>query len=286
MAAIFGLLAVFDRGVPGIDPDPLMPSPVTAALTPIDAKATLAPRGARIEPSGRLTILEAPPTQGTLEPPSPDGTASDMQPRSSSPVAPATLAGIRGFYRLGSLPREEQNRLITITLEQVHHEGRLLLVDGCFRFGTADGPLLVFAPDARLGLHDGFLMVGQKGMPARYSARVGEAIAWEGKQVRGIDDKARAGINKRCGSGEVISVPAWSASVQAAAEESRSAALIARDIGGSFEEAKALMRRCGEPARRAVAGGPLTRSVEDACAIARPTPIQPPPPPDILPSRR
>ena len=32
-ALLFGLLAVFDRGPPGIDPDPPMPWPVTAEMT-------------------------------------------------------------------------------------------------------------------------------------------------------------------------------------------------------------------------------------------------------------
>lgn len=288
LAVLFGLLAVFDRGPPGIDPDPPMPWPVTAALTPEDARATLAPRGATIGPSGRLTILEAPPTKGTVEPPS--GAGSDQRPRAVEPVPPAMLAGIRGFFRVGMLPQEELDRPILTTLEVVWNEGPLLLVDGCFRFQRRDGPLLVFGPEAKLALQDGWLVVGQQGMPARFSARVGEVIAWEGGQLRGIEPEAKAGINRRCGQGEVILAPAWSASVQAAAEESASAEKIARNIGGSFDEALALLRRCGPAATRAVQPGPIQQPVEEVCrqVLLDAGPIEPPPPPrpDMGPQSR
>jgi hypothetical protein len=290
-ALLFGLAAVFDRGVPGIDPDPLMPWPVTAALTPADARATMAPRGAAIGQGGRLTLLQAPATQGTVEPPS--DRRRDLQPRALEPVPPAMLAGIRGLFRIGTLPPQEVDRLITTTLDIVYNEGRLLLVDGCFRFQHPSGPLLVFGPGTRLALQDGWLTVGQQGMPARFSARVGETIAWEGRQLRGIDQKAKAGINKRCGPGEVIHAPTWSASVQRAEEESRLVDLIARDTGSSFEEALALSRRCGPAAARAAQPGPLQQPVEEVCRQLRlkadplPPPLPPPPPrPDIGPPSR
>jgi hypothetical protein len=281
LAALFGLLAVLDRGVPGIDPDPPMPWPVTAALTAVDARATLAPRGATVGQNGRLTLLEAPPTQGTVEPPSDN--RRDLRPRPVNRVPPAMLAGIRGFFRTGTLPQEELDRSFVMTLELVYNEGRLLVVDGCFRFERRDGPLLVFGPEARLALQAGWLTVGPSGMPARFSARVGEMIAWEGKQLRGIDEKAKAGINRRCGPGEVIIAPTWSASVQAAEEESRSADLIALEMGSSFTEALALLRRCGPAAARAVQPGPVQRPVEEVCREVRrhAGPIQPPPPPDM-----
>lgn len=277
LAGLFGLLAVFDRGMPGIDPAPPMPWPITAALTPADARATQAPRGATIEPSGRLTILAAPPTNGTVEPPSEKG--RDVRPRAVERVPPAMLAGIRGFFRVGLLPPEEMNRSFIVTADVTRNEGRLLLVDGCFRFQQPDGPLLVFGPDVKLALQDGWLTVGSEGMPARFSARAGEVIAWEGKQLRRIDAKARAGINKRCGPGAVILAPPWSASVHAAAAESNSAEKIAKDMGGSFEDALALMRRCGAVAARAVEPGPLQQPVEDACREMRlhSVRVQPPP---------
>jgi hypothetical protein len=287
-AGLFGLLAVFDRGVPGIDPDPPMPWPVTAALTPADARASATPRGAIIEPGGRLTILEAPATQGTAEPPSEQG--RDMRPRTVTRVPPAMLAGIRGFFRTAPLPPEEMDRSFIVTADVVWNEGRLLLVDGCFRFQRRDGPLLVFGQGTKLALQDGWLTVGPAGMPARLSARAGETIAWEGRQLRGIDAKAKAAINRLCGPGEVIVAPPWSASVQAAAEESRAAELIARERGTSFDEALALLRRCGSAAARAVQPGPVKQPVDEVCReiLRQAGPVPPPPPtrPDMpRPSR-
>jgi hypothetical protein len=275
------MLAVFDRGVPGIDPGPPTPYSVTAAVTPAEAQATLAPRGGAIGPTGRLTILEVPATEGTLQPLVLGENGLDEQPRRVARVPKEMLAGVRGFYRLGLLPPDEQERLVVVDAVEVHSEGRLLLVDGCFRFRSPNGPLVVFGPESRLGLVDGYLVVGQKGLPARYSARVGEVIAWEGGAVRAIDEEGKAAAARRCGGGEVIHVPAWSASVRKAADDSRTATLIAAEMNIGFEEGLALLRRCGEPARRAVEKGPVSSSVEQACALARQAPIMPPPAPDI-----
>jgi len=281
LAALFGVLAVFDRGRIGPEEPPPMPYPVRAAVTPADARATAAPAGATIGPRGRLTIAEVAPTPGTLEPLAAGEEGLDTPPRPSSALPMAMLAGIRGFYRLGPLPPEELNRPIVTTLEYVFNEGRLVLVDGCFRFEGPEGPLAVFGPETRLGLVDGYLVVGPSGFPARYSARVGEVIGWEGKQVRGIDAAAKDRIRHRCGPGEVVTVVPWSLSVQRAEADSRTATEIAGKMKISFAEALALLRRCGDPARRAIEGGPVSRSVEEACRIAHPQPPEPPPPPPL-----
>jgi hypothetical protein len=278
-AALLGLLAVFDGGRIGPEPPPPMPYPVIAAVTPLDARAFLAPRGGVIEESGRLTIREVSATEGTIGPLPASGLEPDERSRPAKPAPVGMLAGIRGFYRLGLLPPEELARPITITLERVYNEGRLMLVDGCFRFGGPKGPLAVFGPEARLGLVEGYLVVGQPGLPARFSARVGEVIGWEGKQVRDIAAAAKDKVRERCGAGEVISVLPWSASVQKAAAESWMATDIASKLKLNFAEALALLRRCGEPARRAIEGGPTSRSVEEACKLVNPQPMEPPPPP-------
>lgn len=281
LAALFGVLAVVDRGRIGPEEPPPMPFPVRAAVTPSDARAAAAPAGATIGPSGRLTIGEVPPTRGTLEPLAAGEEGLDRRPRPSSAVPMAMLAGIRGFYRLGPLPPEELERPIVTTLEYVFNQGRLVLVDGCFRFGGAAGPLAVFGPETRLGLIDGYLVVGRPGLPPRFSARVGELIGWEGKQVRGIDATAKDRIRERCGPGEVVSVVPSSLSVQKAEADNRTATEIAGRMKLSFAEALALLRRCGDPARRAIEGDPVSRSVEEACRIAHPQPAEPPHPPPL-----
>lgn len=282
LAALFGLLAVVDRGRLGPEAPPPRPYTVNAAVTPVEARASAAPLSAAIGRSGGLTILEAPATQGTLAPRQAGERGADERARKAAPVPMEMLTGIRGFYRLGPLPPEEQQRLTTITLEYVLNRAPLLLVDGCFRFGGREGPLAVFPPDTRLGLIDGYLVVGPPGLPARYSARVGEVIAWEGKQIRAIAATVKDKVRERCGAGEVISVIPWSASVQQAETDSWVASEIAGKLKLSFGQAVALLKRCGDRARLAVRGGPVATPLGEACGEASPQPVAPPP----LPQRR
>jgi hypothetical protein len=284
LAGLFGVLAVVDPGRLGPEAPPPRPYTVDAAVTPAEAQASAAPRNAAIGRSGRLTIVEAPATRGTLAPRRAGERGADELAREAAPVSMGMLAGIRGFYRVDPLPPEELQRPITITLEYVPNRAPLVLVDGCFRFGGREGPWGVFPPDARLGLIDGYLVVGPPGLPARYSARVGEVIAWEGKQVRALAAAAKDKVRERCGAGEVISVMPWSASVQQAETDSWVASEIAAKLKLSFDRAVALLRRCGDRARHAVRGGPISMPIEEACRLAHPQPIAPPPAP--LPQRR
>jgi hypothetical protein len=282
LASLFGVLAVVDRGRLGPEAPPPMPYTLNAAVTPVEARASAAPRSATIGRSGRLTILEAPATQGTLAPRRAGERGADERAREAARVPMEMLAGIHGFYRLDPLSPEEQQRLTSITSEYVLNRAPLVLVEGCFRFGGREGPLAVFPPDTRLGLVDGYLVVGPPGLPARHSARVGEVIAWEGKQIRAIAPAAKQKLRERCGAGEVISVVPWSASVQQAETDSWVASEIAGKLKLSFGQAVALLQRCGDRARQAVRGGPVATPLEEACGVASPQPVAPPP----LPQRR
>nr|WP_314443179.1 hypothetical protein [uncultured Sphingomonas sp.] len=276
VAGLFGVLAWREAQF-GPRGEPLTPYAVIALTTPAYAKASAAPLGGRISPEGRLTILEAPGTAGVAEARAGKGAVTDEMPRDSQPVPNAMLAGIRGLFTLGPEPLEAGERLMTLDLPEPMR-GRLLLVNGCFRFGSVDGPAAVFPFGSVLGLVEGRLVVGPPGLAAATSAQVGEVIAWPGRIGRPISAEGQAKVQRLCRSNEVLAVVPASESVA----ETRYASDLAerwaakRDL--RFGEAMAATRQCLEQVRRAGRYEPGTPCELLVPAAPPPAPPAPPPP--------
>lgn len=244
-AAVAGTLAWRDvRRM--ADPEPPKPRwlRVEALVTPQGARATLAPLGATIGPNGRLTILGAPGSAGR---PAPlvHGTIhwGDLAAPFDK-VPNAMLAGVRALFRALPPPSHERDEELLIVGSPDWFEGRLLLVDGCFRFGGADGPHAIFPFGTRLGLRDGYLVVGPPGLPPARSARVGETIVWETYFAEAFGPGVRAAVRRRCGPGKLLLVLPESRSVKAERSLGFAASDLAREEGGTWEEALARLRAC------------------------------------------
>lgn len=279
LAALFAVLAW--REVKWPRGEPLTPYEVVALTTPPDARASRAPEGARVNEQGRLTILEVPATTGVAEPRAGTAPITDELPRAFRPVPNAVLAGIRGLFTLGPEPLSEGDRLMTFDVPEPMR-GRLLLVDGCFRFGSADGPAAVFPFGSMLGLVDGRLVVGPAGLAAARSARVGEVIAWPDRIMRPISAEGKAKVQHLCRSAEVLAVVPASASVAETRDESDLAERWAARQDIAFSAALRPVRQCLERVQR---GGGYQPGTPCELLIPPTPPLPPPAPPPLPPSR-
>lgn len=284
-AAVLGLLAWRDAlHLTNPKPRPVKPWRTDARVTPPDAKATLAPKGGRIEPSGRLTVLSAPGSVGKPVPLVPGTVHWGHMAQPFERVPNAMLAGVRGLFRLVPRPPDEMPDLMTFDLEARYGRGRVVLVDGCFRMNNASGPLLVFPPGTRLGLRDGYLMVGPPGLPPLVSARVGEQIFWEGDTITNWDEGTRRRVHALCGPGQIESVLPWSATVREPELAGFAASRAAGNDGITWEGALRDVERCQADVRRREPDA--LRRVFDIgrCEADGVRPINPPsPPPPALP---
>lgn len=285
-AAILGLLAWTDAlhlTIP--EQRPVKPWRTDARVTPVDARATLAPKGGTIERSGRLTLLAAPGSPGKAVPLVPNTVHWGHMAQPFEPVPNAMLAGVRGLFRLVPHPPDEQDNETLTLLVAEYGEGRLVLVDGCFRMNGPGGPLLVFPPGTRLGLRGGYLMVGPPGLPPLVSARVGEQIFWEGGTITNWDEGTRRRVRAICGPGRIESVNPWSATVREAEVAGFAASSAAGNNGITWEGALRDIERCMADVRRREPDALRRISQIDRCEAGREPrrPVQPPRPPDILP---
>lgn len=257
-------------------PKPPRPIQVQAFVNPDAGGATAAPRGARVEPDGTLTILSAPGSQGRAEPWSAEPSQWGVRPQPVTRVPQAMLAGIRALFRVVPPPPSRHDELIVTTLERNVSAGRLTLVRGCFRLNGPGGPLAVFPPGASLGLVDGHLMVGPPGLPPELSARVGEHLFWEGKAFANFDELSRRRMAAACGPGPAQTVVPASATVQQARNDGFAASEFSDRYGLPWDEALAQIRRCRARAERALPalnGAPL---VDNPCGSAPPPPVMDP----------
>ncbi len=235
-------------------PKPLPPLVVQGLATPGDARAAEAPRGGRIGVAGRLTILSVPGTPGQAEPWSAEPRPWRGQAQASAPVPPAMLRGIRALFRVVPPPPDEDEELRTRNLDRRISQGRLLLVDGCLRFGSPEGPLAVFPPATELRLKDGYLAVGPPGLPPGFSARIGEEVFWESDPTPITDAGSLRRIARHCGPGQAILVLPYSATVQQAANDRHAASEWMRTYGeGDWRRALAAVRACRERLARSAA---------------------------------
>jgi hypothetical protein len=278
-AGLFGLLAwrdVLRWTYP--EPRPQRPWRIDWLVTAPEARATVLPKGARLEPSGRLTILEAPPSVGKPVPLVPNTVHWAQQPQPFDATPAGMKAGIRVLPNLRPIPPEELDGGLLVVGEPEYGGGRVTLVDGCFRLNGAGGPLLVMPPGSRLGLRDGWLVVGPPGLPPGQSARVGEPIFFEGRTLTNFDAGDAAMLRKLCGPGLVQSILPWSESVQVAQEDGFEATRRAEQQGISWDAAMRPIRAC----RAREAKGKL--KPREHCRVplspAQPNtpPGQPPPP--------
>ncbi len=281
-AAVLGLLAWRDAlHLTNPKPRPVKPWRTDARVTPPDAKATLAPKGGRIEPSGRLTILSAPGSTGKPVPLVPGTVHWGHLAQPFERVPNAMLAGVRGLFRL--VPRPPDERLLVGGVE--YGRGRLVLVDGCFRMNGPGGPLLVFPPGTRFGLRDGYLVVGPPGLPPLVSARVGEQIFWEGDTITNWDEGTRRRVGRICGPGRIESVNPWSVTVREAKVAGFSASSAAGNNGITWEGALRDVERCMADIRRREPDA-LRRMFQIDHCQAGPEPLAPVQPPPPLPPAR
>jgi hypothetical protein len=250
---------------------------VEALVTRTGSRATAAPRGARIENDGSLTIPSAPGSPGRALPWSSPPSQWGVQPQRFDPLPPAMASGIRALFREVPQPAAERDQPMMMTLERTVASGLLLLVRGCFRMNSADGPLAVFPPGTRLGLVDGYLMVGPPGFPPELSARVGEHVFWEGKAMTRFDEASRRRIAAACGAGPAQTVLPASATVQQARNDGLAASNFTRRYGSSWTDALRRVRQCRERLEQSLPPapdrGPLT---DNPCGSTPPSPVSDP----------
>lgn len=270
LAGLFGVLAWRDgRRARGKPPAPYE---IVALSSPPDVRASVAPDGARLNEQGRLTILDVPATSGVAEARAGQEAITDERPREARQVPNAMLAGIRALFTLGPEPLDQGDRLMTLEAPDPML-GRLLLVDGCFRFGSLDGPAAVFPFGTMLGLVDGRLVVGPPGLAAARSARVGEVIAWESWKARPISEEGKAKVQRFCHSNDVLAVVPASARVAETRYESDLAERWAGMKDLAFSAAIGPVRQCLKQVRRARRYAPGT-----PCELLIPPPPPAPPP--------
>lgn len=273
IAAVLAALTTLPRR--WFEPPPRPPRlfTVQAIVTPAGSRAKAAPRGAQIEPDGTLTVLSAPGSQGRALPWTSQPSRWGVRPRPVTAVPAAMLAGIRALFRLVPPPPVKRDELVVTTLERTVSTGRLILARGCFRLDNANGPLAVFPPGTRLGLVDGYLMVGPPGLPPELSARVGEHLFWEGPAITGFDEASRRRMAAACGPGPAQTVFPASATVQQARNEGLAASELADRYGVPWDEALESVRRCrarGEQSFPGLRGAPL---VDIPCGSTPPRPV-------------
>lgn len=205
------------------------------------APVLLVPQGAALSPSGRLTILRAPPTPAEARP-----IVDEKSVPSATAAGPdldqAIAGGIKAFFRTRPQPRDD--RLITKTLEYKYTQLRLVLVDGCFRADGPNGPLVVFPPGARLFVDGGYLSVGVPEAPDM-KARVGEELFWEAYAAQISETQSLQLVHSICGPGAVLQVVPSSASVFAARQDAGAAMAFQRNSKGvSWAEAVRAVQEC------------------------------------------
>jgi hypothetical protein len=184
------------------------------------------------------------------------------------------LRGIRALFRHVPHPAPETDEPMMMTLERNVSSGRLILVRGCFRMNSPDGPLAVFPPGAQLGLVGPYLMVGPPGFPPEMSARVGEHLFWEGKAMTRFTEASRRRMAAACGSGPAQTVIPASATVQQARSDGFAASNFAKRYGGSWDDALRRVTRCRERLENSLPPvpdrGPLA---DNPCGSTPPSPV-------------
>ena len=277
LAAVVMLFGLLPRRWTEPAPKPPPAIEVEALVTGTGSRATAAPRGARIEDDGSLTILSAPGSPGRALPWSSPPSQWGVQPQPFDPLPPAMSGGIRALFRQIPRPAPERDEPMMMTLERNVSSGRLLLVRGCFRMNKPNGPLAVFPPGTRLGLVDGYLMVGPPGFPPELSARAGEHVFWEGTAATRFDEPSRRRMAAACGPGPAQTLIPASATVQQAGSDGFAASNFAERYGGSWDDALARVRRCRERLEQSLPPspdrGPLT---DNPCGSTPPSPVSDP----------
>jgi hypothetical protein len=240
-------------------------------FSPPSGKSDQVPKGARLEPSGYLTILEVPPTpaQPQRRPPEPPVGSSSPGPAIPSGVAP----GIRLFVRLRPRPSPSES-LPQILVAPPQQISRVILRDGCFRLAEPGEPLVVFTLATRLVIdREGYLAFTASPDNGPLPARVGEQVWWEGERRELQDPQDLALIHARCGAGAVqVLGLVQSVAVGQATADFQATKRIADMYGLPWKEAFAAARKCRERMSRAPNGMQVV-TVQNACGLTPPPPV-------------
>ena len=120
-------------------------------------------------------------------------------------VAPDAAPFVRTFPRADRSPG---------AILSIAKGGRIILVDGCFRLNTTDGPFVLFGRDTRMVRDaDGYLAVASSNNLER-GGRIGEHMTWGGYPGPVEGEPGMEAIRQHCGAGpiEAVGVPqstAW-----------------------------------------------------------------------------
>ena len=271
VAALLVIAAVLPQDWFRPAPEPPQPLKVEALVTPANSGAADAPRGGRIEEDGSLTILSAPGSVGRALPWSGRPSQWGVEPQPHDPLPPEMLAGIRALFRL--VPQPPRDELMVTTLERRVAGGRLILDRGCFRLNGTDGAIAVFPPGTKLGLIDGYMVVGPPGFPPELSTRVGEHVFWEGDTFRNFDQASLQRIATYCGPGPAGTVMPASATVQQARNDGLEASEYAERYGVDWDEALRRVRQCRERMEQNAPRGGDMPLVDNLCGSIPPQPV-------------
>lgn len=203
----------------------------------------------------------------------PNNVRLSFQPEvdAASAIAPEVAPFVRTF------PRADRAPSLILSIAK---RGRIILVDGCFRMNSADGPLVLFGRNTRLVRDQaGYLVV--EGIGNRQArGRIGEDMTWGGYPGGVEDEPGVRAIREHCGAGPIESVgePQSSAWFRV---RPYAIASYARHVGIPPQEAWDAIKACWaeQDARR---GQPDAAPYRD-CDV--PGPINPPPPPPRPPRR-
>jgi hypothetical protein len=275
LAALLMILSALPQHWLKPAPEPPEPLMVSASVTPSEARAHALPKSARLSPDGRLTILDAPGTEGTPVPR--EEAIQAPEPLDAQPLPASMAAGIRALFGVVPPREDRRDRLVFRNLERIVQQGRLLLVDGCLRFASPRGPHAVLPYGTRLGLADGYLVAGPPGWPRLQSARVGEELFWEGRRVPITHEASLQLIARHCGPGPAIVVVPQSATVQQARNDGLAASEYQRTYGGTWADAlssvRACRRRMEQGLARDIPNQPRRLTVDNICGITPPPPV-------------
>jgi hypothetical protein len=197
----------------------------------------------------------------------PDNVRLNFQPEvdAARAVAPDAAPFIRTFPRADRAPS---------SILSIAKRGRIILVDGCFRMNSADGPLVLFGRNTRLVRDDqGYLTVESVGN-RQARGRIGEHMTWGGYPAGVEDEPGVRAIRQHCGDGQIESVgePESSAWFRVRPHAIASYAGHARiSLQAAWDAIKACWAE--QDARREQPNGAPYRD----CDV--PGPINPPPPP-------
>ena len=129
----------------------------------------------------------------------PDNVRLSFQPEvdASRAVAPDLAQFIRAFPRADRAPS---------LILSIANRGRIILVDGCFRLNSADGPLVLFGRNTRLVRDEaGYLVVESIGN-RQTRGRIAEDMTWGGYPGGTEDEPGVRAIRQHCGSVPIESV--------------------------------------------------------------------------------